>query len=79
MTKLVELFRTTCPVQASFCRARLEAAGIEAILFDQGIASLHGGIGALPVRIVVAERHEARAAMILAELGFADPARPSHG
>jgi hypothetical protein len=48
--------------QAELIRTRLEAGGIDAVLFDDGIASLIGG-GISGVRIMVLDEdaHDARA------------------
>jgi hypothetical protein len=48
------------PVEAAIARARLEAAGIDAVLFDAGIASLIGP-GVSGIRLMVADDDEARA------------------
>jgi hypothetical protein len=56
------------PVEAAIARARLEAAGIDAVLFDAGIASLIGP-GVSGIRLMVADDDElrARAALTPAE------------
>jgi hypothetical protein len=48
------------PVEAEIARARLEAAGIGAVLFDAGIASLIGP-GVSGIRLMVADDDEQRA------------------
>jgi hypothetical protein len=48
------------PVEAEIARARLEAAGIDAVLFDAGIASLIGP-GVSGIRLMVVDMDEARA------------------
>ena len=57
----------TCwsPVEAQLLRARLEAAGIPAVLFDAGIASLIGP-GVSGIRVMVAAEDEAFARAELA-------------
>lgn len=61
---LVEIERFHDPVVAELARARLEAAGIPAVLFDAGLSALTGG--ALPAaRLMVPEEHEADARGLL--------------
>jgi len=50
---MVTLVRTTDIVRLSFLRALLSDSGIHAEVFDENIASLEGGIGAFPRRLVV--------------------------
>ena len=51
---------------AEMARTRLAAEGIEAVLFDQGLASL--GLGLLtPVRLMVDEHDKERAERLLAQ------------
>lgn len=52
------------PVEAEIARARLAAAGIEAVLFDAGIASLIGP-GVSGIRLMVLAEDEAAASRIL--------------
>ncbi|MGI4879393.1 MAG: putative signal transducing protein [Janthinobacterium lividum] len=52
---------------AEIARGRLEAAGIDAVLFDDGIASLIGS-GLSGVRLMVAEDDEMAARALLADL-----------
>lgn len=52
------------PVEAEIARARLEAAGIEAVLFDAGIASLIGpGVSGIRLMVVDSDELRARAAL----------------
>jgi hypothetical protein len=51
--------------QAELIRTRLEAGGIEAVLFDDGIASLIGG-GISGVRIMVLDEDAPEARALLA-------------
>ncbi len=53
------------PVEAEIARARLAAAGIEAILFDAGIASLIGP-GVSGIRLMVLAEDEVAARQLLA-------------
>ena len=48
------------PVEAEIARAALEAAGIGAVLFDSGIASLIGP-GVSGIRLMVTDDDEAQA------------------
>lgn len=52
------------PVEAEIIRMRLEAGGIEAVLFDTGIASLIGS-GLSGVRLMVLDEDEAAAQALL--------------
>ena len=56
------------PVEAEIARARLDAAGIGAVLFDAGIASLIGP-GVSGIRLMVLVEDEAGARQILAQPG----------
>lgn len=56
------------PVEAEIARARLDAAGIEAVLFDAGIASLIGP-GVSGIRLMVLMEDEAGARRILDQPG----------
>jgi hypothetical protein len=53
------------PVEAEIVRMRLEAGGIESVLFDTGIASLIGS-GLSGVRLMVLDEDEAAARALLA-------------
>ncbi|WP_164155310.1 putative signal transducing protein [Sandarakinorhabdus rubra] len=56
------------PVEAAIARARLEAAGIEAVLFDAGIASLIGpGVSGIRLMVTDADALRARAALTPAD------------
>jgi len=54
------------PVDAEIARALLDAAGIEAVLFDAGIASLIGP-GVSGIRLMVLAEDEAGARRILTQ------------
>lgn len=56
------------PVEAEIMRMRLEAGGIEAVLFDTGIASLIGP-GVSGVRLMVLGDDEGTARALLASPG----------
>lgn len=62
-----ELLRTNDPVRLSWAIARLADAGIESLVFDEHTSIVEGSIGAIPRRLMVAERDHLRAAMLLAE------------
>jgi hypothetical protein len=63
---LVTLETLFDPIAAEIIRMRLEAGGIEAVLFDNGIASLIGA-GLSGVRVMVLDEDEAEARLLLAE------------
>ena len=62
---LVTLETVFDPIAAEIMRMRLEAGGIEAVLFDAGIASLIGS-GLSGVRLMVLDEDEAAARALLA-------------
>ena len=68
MSGLVELARFITRVEADLARLRLEAADIEAVLFD---AETHGiGWGPMmPVRLMVLDEDRERASQLLRETG----------
>jgi hypothetical protein len=56
------------PVEAEIARATLDAAGIDAVLFDAGIASLIGpGVSGIRLMVVDDDERAARAALTPAE------------
>lgn len=61
---LVTLRTLFDPVEAEIMRMRLEAGGIEAVLFDNNIASLIGS-GLSGVRLMVLDLDEAAAEALL--------------
>jgi hypothetical protein len=63
---LVTLETIFSPIEAEVKRATLDAAGIEAVLFDMGIASLIGS-GLSGVRLMVLDEDEVAARAVLAE------------
>ena len=63
---LVTLETIFDPVMAEIMRMRLESGGIDAVLFDNGIASLIGS-GLSGVRLMVLDEDEADARALLAE------------
>ncbi len=65
---LVELAIFSDGMIAEIVRGRLEAEGIDAVLFDAGLSSL--GLGAMtPVRLMVEERDRAAAERLINEAG----------
>ena len=61
---LVEVALFYDSMSAGLARAQLAAEGVEAILFDQGVAGL--GLGMLtPIRLMVEERDRAEAEALL--------------
>ena len=65
---LVTLETVFNPVEAEIMRMRLEAGGIEAVVFDAGIASLIGP-GISGVRLMVLDDDAAAARALLASPG----------
>lgn len=63
---LVTLETLFDPVAAEIMRMRLEASGIDAVVFDAGIASLIGS-GLSGVRLMVDDDDEAAARTLLAD------------
>ena len=61
---LITLETVFSPIEAEIMRTRLEAGGIEAVLFDAGIASLIGP-GLSGVRLMVLDEDEAAARALL--------------
>jgi hypothetical protein len=61
---LITLETVFSPVEAEIKRMRLEAGGIDAVLFDAGIASLIGP-GLSGVRLMVLDEDEAAARALL--------------
>ncbi|MGL4543403.1 MAG: putative signal transducing protein [Polymorphobacter sp.] len=64
--ELVEVDRVFDSVGAEIVRGFLQSAGIDAVLFDSGLASLLGGVSG--VRVMVAPDDEAAARALLAGL-----------
>ncbi len=63
---LVEVETLYDRMAAEIARGRLEAAGIDAVLFDAGIVSLIGG-GLSGVRVMVADDDAAAARLLLGD------------
>jgi hypothetical protein len=64
---LKELFRTNDVVRLSWAQARLRDAGIDSLVLDQHTSLVEGSIGAIPRRLMVAQRDHRRACEIIAD------------
>jgi hypothetical protein len=62
-----ELLRTNNIVRLSWIQALLTDAGIGSVVLDQHTSLVEGSIGAIPRRLMVAERDHARALRLIAE------------
>ena len=51
-----ELLRTNDPVRLSFLQVLLKDGGIDSLVLDHHTSLVEGSIGAIPRRLVVAER-----------------------
>src|SRR5690242_13879864 len=65
-TGMRELLRTNDVVRLSWAQAQLRDAGIDSLVLDQHTSLVEGSIGAIPRRLMVAERDHARARAIIA-------------
>ena len=68
---MAELVRTNDPGLISVIEGLLSGAGIPYQVADRAVSSIEGSIGAFPVRILVADEHDAEARELLtdADLG----------
>lgn len=64
---LVELARFPSQIEADLARLALEAAEIDVVLFDQGMASFYGPAGLIPVRLMVLDEDLDLARRVLTE------------
>ena len=64
-----ELLRTNDAVRLSWLQALLGDSGIESLILDHYTSLVEGSIGAIPRRLVVAERDFRRACALLAAAG----------
>ena len=64
-----ELLRTNDVVRLSWLQALLGDSGIESLILDHHTSLVEGSIGAIPRRLVVAERDYKRACALLAAAG----------
>jgi len=62
-----ELLRTNDVVRLSWVQALLADAGIRSLVLDQHTSLVEGSIGAIPRRVMVAERDHTRACRLIAE------------
>jgi hypothetical protein len=64
-----ELFRSNDAVRLSWAQVRLNEAGIDSLVLDYHTSLMEGSIGAIPRRLMVADRDHfrARAVIIAAE------------
>jgi hypothetical protein len=61
-----ELLRTNDPVRLSWLQALLRDAGIDSLVLDHHTSLVEGSIGAIPRRLMVAERDYRRACGLVA-------------
>ena len=61
-----ELLRTNDVVRLSWAQARLDEAGIDSVVLDHHTSLVEGSIGAIPRRLMVAERDHRRAKALIA-------------
>jgi hypothetical protein len=61
-----ELFRTNDVVRLSWAQALLGDAGIDSLVLDHHTSLVEGSIGAIPRRLMVAERDHRRAQALIA-------------
>jgi hypothetical protein len=66
LTGMRELLRTNDIVRLSWAQAQLRDAGIDSLVLDQHTSLVEGSIGAIPRRLMVAERDHRRARDIIA-------------
>jgi len=64
-----ELLRTNDPVRLSWLQALLDDSGIDSLILDHHTSLVEGSIGAIPRRLVVAERDYRRARALIAAAG----------
>ena len=64
--EMKELLRTNNVVRLSWAQARLSEAGIESLVLDHHTSLVEGSIGAIPRRLMVAERDHRRASALIA-------------
>ena len=64
-----ELLRTNDPVRLSWLQVLLGDSGIDSLILDHHTSLVEGSIGAIPHRLVVAERDYRRACALLAVAG----------
>jgi hypothetical protein len=67
-----ELLRTNNPVRLSWVQALLRDSGIDTLVLDHHTSFVEGNIGAIPRRLMVADRDLTRARAVLTTAGEAD-------
>ncbi len=60
-----ELLRTNDPIRLSWLRALLKDSGVHSVVFDNHTSLVEGSIGAIPRRLMVADRDYPRARALL--------------
>ena len=65
-----ELLRTTDPTVLAFASALLEGEDIDCFHLDVNMSLLHGGIGAIPQRMMVREDEYDRAVRVMRDNGI---------
>lgn len=75
---MIELIRTNDPVLLSFLQALCAEARIETLLLDQHTSIVEGSIGAIPRRLMVADKDAAEARRLLALAIEADAGEAVH-
>ena len=60
-----ELFRTNDVVRLSWAQVTLRDAGIDSLVLDHHTSLVEGSIGAIPRRLMVAERDHLRARAVI--------------
>ena len=63
--EMKELLRTNNVVRLSWAQARLSEAGIDSLVLDHHTSLVEGSIGAIPRRLMVAERDLRRASALI--------------
>ena len=66
-----ELLRTNDAVRLSFLQSLLKDSGIESLVLDRYTSVVEGSIGAIPRRLMVAQKDYRRACSVLAAAGEA--------
>jgi len=64
-----ELLRTNDPVRLSWLQSLLGDSGIDSLILDHHTSLVEGSIGAIPHRLVVADRDYRRARALLSTAG----------
>ena len=64
-----ELLRTNDPVRLSFLQSLLKDSGIDSLVLDHHTSLVEGSIGAIPRRLMVAERDYLQARSVLTACG----------